>query len=39
LSDQENVFYILSGYAYNTYKAVTGKKTKTEGGNSENNKQ
>ena len=26
LSDQENVFYILSGYAYNTYKILTKNK-------------
>jgi len=25
LSDQENVFYVLSGYAYNTHKALTKK--------------
>jgi len=25
LSPQENVFYILSGYAYITYKAITSK--------------
>ncbi len=25
LSDQENVFYILSGYAYATHRAITGK--------------
>ena len=26
LSDQENVFYVLSGYAYNTYRAIESKK-------------
>ena len=36
LSDQENVFYVLSGYAYNTYSAITKasqqKEAETEGG-------
>ncbi|RKX92248.1 MAG: hypothetical protein DRP84_10335 [Spirochaetes bacterium] len=26
ISDQENVFYVLSGYAYNTYRAIKSKK-------------
>jgi len=30
LSDQENVFYILSGYAYNTYKVLIKNKEKKD---------
>jgi len=30
LSDRENVFYILSGYAYNTRKIITRKKEETK---------
>lgn len=37
LSDQENVFYILSGYAYNTYRAIQGGKAKVEEEGGENN--
>ena len=37
LSDQENVFYVLSGYAYNTYSALTShlKEVKEKGGTDE----
>jgi CRISPR-associated protein Csh1 len=28
LSDLDNVYYILSGYAFNTYKTITSKKSK-----------
>jgi len=37
LSDQENVFYVLSGYAYNTYLALTShqKEVKEKGGTDE----
>jgi CRISPR-associated protein Csh1 len=28
LSDLDNVYYILSGYAFNTYKTITSKKLK-----------
>lgn len=31
LSDQENVFYVLSGYAYNTYRALIGSNKKEKG--------
>ena len=30
LSDQDNVFYVLSGYAYSTYKAIKAGKTKED---------
>lgn len=36
LSDQENVFYVLSGYAYNTYKAlIRGKQEENKKGGDE----
>jgi len=30
LSDAENVYYILSGYAFHTYRMVTGARKKEE---------
>jgi len=42
LSDQENVFYVLSGYAYNTYCAISlaskQKEAKEKGGTNDNAK-